>query len=75
MNQTISEFGFLATSEKTSLIYKKLREELDEAKFLRMFSEYVNNNNAYELEHNNRIANVALIETKEFLKRINEKPE
>ena len=44
MNQTISEFGFLATPEKTSLIYKKLREELDEAKFLRMFSEYVNNN-------------------------------
>ena len=70
MQETFDEFGFLVMEKETSLIYKKLREELDEVKFLRMFSRDVHYN-AFNMFHTSQNAYYGLVRTKEVLKVLN----
>ena len=70
IQETRAEFGFLYMEKKTSLIYKKLRGELDETKFLRMFYNDVNII-ASNIWYRKEIAYVGLVRTKEVLKVLN----
>lgn len=69
MRETFDEFGFLVMEKETSLIYKKLREELDEAKFLKMFLRDAHDN-SFRMYYTKQYAYYGLVRTKEVIKAI-----
>ena len=70
MQEVYKEFGFLRMSNKTSLIYKKMRGELDEAKFLRTYYNLVRYN-AYRMNYFKQDAYYKLVATKTVLNALN----
>ena len=72
--ETMAEFGFLTKRKKNNLIYKELRRELDQSKFLRMFDVIVGRR-SYFSKLNKNAAEDILNETKRVLETLNQPPD